>query len=229
MGSWTSSAWSFRPIRDAHHHLPGYGLDGANFLDTQQPGSVQWLNWVPSGLKLITLHPVDPVAGRLKWWRKTAREGCLPPILLWFVASLDSYVVIDGHYRLQAAIDETNRRREKQVEYNTEHGITPESVKARISDILDSVYERDHVRADISGVSGKGFADGGHLVGNNLQAHLNALEKDMRNAAADLDFEKAARLRDEIKRLAMRLAQTDFRRHKHAFERLKHARMTHAP
>ena len=85
--------------------------------------------------------------------------------------------------------------------YNTEHGITPESVKARISDILDSVYERDHVRADISGVSGKGFADGGHLVGNNLQAHLNALEKDMRNAAADLDFEKAARLRDEIKRL----------------------------
>ncbi|WEK08451.1 MAG: hypothetical protein P0Y51_25395 [Candidatus Pseudomonas colombiensis] len=100
------SAWSFRPIRDAHHHLPGYGLEGANFLDTQQPGSVQWLNWVPSGLKLITLHPVDPVAGRLKWWRKTAREGCLPPILLWFVASLDSYVVIDGHYRLQAAIDE---------------------------------------------------------------------------------------------------------------------------
>jgi excinuclease ABC subunit B len=83
-------------------------------------------------------------------------------------------------------------------------------VKARISDILDSVYERDHVRADISGASGKGFADGGHLVGNNLQAHLNALEKDMRNAAADLDFEKAARLRDEIKRLkAAELAVMD--------------------
>ncbi|WP_105372618.1 excinuclease ABC subunit UvrB [Neorhizobium huautlense] len=102
---------------------------------------------------------------------------------------------------MQRAMDETARRREKQMAYNEEHGITPESVKARISDILDSVYERDHVRADISGVSGKGFADGGHLVGNNLQAHLNALEKDMRNAAADLDFEKAARLRDEIKRL----------------------------
>ncbi len=102
---------------------------------------------------------------------------------------------------MQRAMDETARRREKQMAYNQEHGITPESVKARISDILDSVYERDHVRADISGVSGKGFADGGHLVGNNLQAHLNALEKDMRNAAADLDFEKAARLRDEIKRL----------------------------
>ncbi|MGK6315031.1 excinuclease ABC subunit UvrB [Neorhizobium sp. DT-125] len=111
---------------------------------------------------------------------------------------------------MQRAIDETARRREKQMEYNTANGITPESVKAKISDILDSVYERDHVRADISGVSGKGFADGGHLVGNNLQAHLNALEKQMRDAAADLDFEKAARLRDEIKRLkAAELAVMD--------------------
>ncbi|MFB9952670.1 excinuclease ABC subunit UvrB [Rhizobium puerariae] len=111
---------------------------------------------------------------------------------------------------MQRAMDETARRREKQMEYNTANGITPESVKAKISDILDSVYERDHVRADISGVSGKGFADGGHLVGNNLQAHLNALEKSMRDAAADLDFEKAARLRDEIKRLkAVELASMD--------------------
>lgn len=111
---------------------------------------------------------------------------------------------------MQRAMDETARRREKQVAYNEEHGITPESVKAKISDILDSVYERDHVRADISGASGKGFADGGHLVGNNLQAHLNALEKSMRDAAADLDFEKAARLRDEIKRLkAAELATMD--------------------
>lgn len=111
---------------------------------------------------------------------------------------------------MQRAMDETARRREKQMAYNTEHGITPESVKAKISDILDSVYERDHVRADISGASGKGFADGGNLVGNNLQAHLNALEKSMRDAAADLDFEKAARLRDEIKRLkAVELAAMD--------------------
>ncbi len=111
---------------------------------------------------------------------------------------------------MQRAMDETSRRREKQMAYNIEHGITPESVKARISDILDSVYERDHVRADISGVGGKGFADGGHLVGANLQAHLNALEKQMRDAAADLDFETAARLRDEIKRLkAVELAAMD--------------------
>ncbi|PLU36803.1 excinuclease ABC subunit B [Sinorhizobium medicae] len=111
---------------------------------------------------------------------------------------------------MKRAMEETGRRREKQMAYNAEHGITPESVKAKISDILDSVYERDHVRADISGVAGKGFADGGHLVGNNLQAHLNALEKQMRDAAADLDFEKAARLRDEIKRLkAAELAVLD--------------------
>jgi excinuclease ABC subunit B len=111
---------------------------------------------------------------------------------------------------MKRAMEETSRRREKQMAYNAEHGITPESVKAKISDILDSVYERDHVRADISGASGKGFADGGHLVGNNLQSHLNALEKSMRDAAADLDFEKAARLRDEIKRLkAAELATMD--------------------
>lgn len=111
---------------------------------------------------------------------------------------------------MQRAMDETSRRREKQMAFNEANGITPESVKAKISDILDSVYEKDHVRADISGVAGKGFADGGHLVGNNLQAHLNALEKQMRDAAADLDFEKAARLRDEIKRLkAAELAAMD--------------------
>ncbi|MBB5573592.1 MULTISPECIES: excinuclease ABC subunit UvrB [Rhizobium] len=111
---------------------------------------------------------------------------------------------------MHRAMEETSRRREKQMVYNEENGITPESVKAKISDILDSVYEKDHVRADIGGVSGKGFADGGHLVGNNLQTHLNALEKAMRDAAADLDFEKAARLRDEIKRLkAAELAVMD--------------------
>ena len=98
---------------------------------------------------------------------------------------------------MERAMAETNRRREKQLEYNAEHGITPESVKAHIADILDSVYEKDHVRADISGVS----RDAGALVGNNLKTHLEHLEKEMRDAAADLDFERAARLRDEIKRL----------------------------
>ena len=97
---------------------------------------------------------------------------------------------------MERAMAETQRRREKQVAWNEANGITPESVKSRISDILDSVYEKDHVRPDISQ-----FTDAGGMVGNNLKAHLEALQKQMRDAAADLDFEKAARLRDEIKRL----------------------------
>src|SRR5690606_22251183 len=99
---------------------------------------------------------------------------------------------------MERAIAETNRRREKQLAYNAEHGITPESVKKNIADILDSVFERDHVRPEIPAL-GKDGAN--NLVGNNLRAHLEYLEKEMRNAAADLDFERAARFRDESKRL----------------------------
>jgi excinuclease ABC subunit B len=98
---------------------------------------------------------------------------------------------------MERAMAETNRRREKQMEWNEANGITPASVKSRIADILDSVYERDHVRADISQFTD----DAGAMMGNNLKTHLEALTKQMRDAAADLDFEKAARLRDEIKRL----------------------------
>ncbi|WP_457152800.1 excinuclease ABC subunit UvrB [Mesorhizobium sp. P5_C1] len=98
---------------------------------------------------------------------------------------------------MERAMAETGRRREKQMEWNAANGITPESVKSRISDILDSVYEKDHVRADISQ-----FTDSaGAMMGNNLKAHLDAMDKQMRDAAANLDFEKAARIRDEIKRL----------------------------
>ncbi len=97
---------------------------------------------------------------------------------------------------MERAIAETTRRREKQVAWNEANGITPESVKSRIADILDSVYEKDHVRADISD-----FAADGNMVGNNLKAHLEHMQKRMRDAAADLNFEEAARLRDEIKRL----------------------------
>jgi excinuclease ABC subunit B len=97
---------------------------------------------------------------------------------------------------MERAMAETSRRREKQAIFNTENNITPESIKKNIGDILGSVYERDHVRADISGFAGEGA-----MMGANLKTHIEHLEKQMRLAATDLDFETAARLRDEIKRL----------------------------
>jgi excinuclease ABC subunit B len=102
---------------------------------------------------------------------------------------------------MQRAIEETNRRREKQVEYNTANGITPESIKRSIHDIMDSVYERDHVLISTGGAGASGEFAEAATIGHNFEAVLASLETRMREAAADLDFEEAARLRDEIKRL----------------------------
>jgi excinuclease ABC subunit B len=96
---------------------------------------------------------------------------------------------------LKAAIEETERRRAKQVAWNEAHGITPQSIKTRINDIMCSAAERDYVTVEI------GPDAPGSLSGLDLQAYISELEKKMRAAAGNLEFEEAARLRDEIKRL----------------------------
>ncbi|MBN34575.1 MAG: excinuclease ABC subunit B [Rhodospirillaceae bacterium] len=96
---------------------------------------------------------------------------------------------------LERAIEETNRRRDKQTAWNVENGVTPESIRRGISDVMQSVYEADYVTVDM-GIAGE-IGEGDMT----LEERLADLEKRMREAAADLEFEDAARLRDEIRRL----------------------------
>ena len=98
--------WNFVGGQDALSHLPEWSIRGDNLLSNQEPGAPRWVELWEGGGAVVGLHAVDPFAGRLKWWRKKAREGSLPPILLWYVSGLNAYLILDGHYRLQAALDE---------------------------------------------------------------------------------------------------------------------------
>uniref|UniRef100_UPI0037844653 UvrB/UvrC motif-containing protein n=1 Tax=Brevundimonas sp. TaxID=1871086 RepID=UPI0037844653 len=100
---------------------------------------------------------------------------------------------------MERAMAETNRRRERQEAYNLEHGITPESVKRDIKEILNSPYEKDRVLIPTTGVR----EDAKPFIGNNFQATLRDMEAKMREAASNLEFEEAGRIRDEIKKLKL--------------------------
>ena len=95
---------------------------------------------------------------------------------------------------MDRAISETNRRRDKQEAYNLEHGIKPTTISKNVGDVMSHVASGDHVTVDIG-------EDAQHRVGSNLKVHLTELNSKMQTAAENLEFEEAARLRDEIRRL----------------------------
>ncbi|AWB49235.1 excinuclease ABC subunit UvrB [Gemmobacter aquarius] len=96
---------------------------------------------------------------------------------------------------MERAMAETNRRREKQIAYNTLHGITPTTIRKNVEDVLSGLWNGDTDMARVTARVDK------PMVGQNLSAHLDALRLQMRKAAENLEFEEAARLRDEVKRL----------------------------
>ncbi len=105
---------------------------------------------------------------------------------------------------MERAMKETERRRARQIAYNEEHGITPATVKKNIDDVLSGLYDGDTDLARVTATVEK------PMIGENLATHLEALRSDMRKAAENLEFEEAARLRDEVRRLeAVELAIAD--------------------
>ncbi|WP_062762602.1 excinuclease ABC subunit UvrB [Falsirhodobacter sp. alg1] len=105
---------------------------------------------------------------------------------------------------MERAMRETDRRREKQNAYNLEHGITPQTVRKNVEDVLAGLWNGDTDQSRVTAKVDKA------MIGSNLAAHLDAIRTQMRKAAENLEFEEAARLRDEVKRLeAVELAVAD--------------------
>jgi excinuclease ABC subunit B len=103
---------------------------------------------------------------------------------------------------MNRAVEETERRRHLQGEFNRAHGITPETIRKEIRDILSSVYEADYVTVPVVAEEKAVYRSA-----DELERHIAGLEKEMREAAARLEFEEAARMRDEIKGLRQELLE----------------------
>ena len=97
---------------------------------------------------------------------------------------------------MKRAIDETNRRRKLQKEYNRKHGITPESIKKSVQDIVGSIFESDYFTVSVAAEDGQEYVSKG-----DISKQVKKLQKEMKKAAKDLEFERAAELRDEIIKL----------------------------
>ena len=114
--------------------------------------------------------------------------------------NVDSKVILYADKKTKSineAIDETNRRRRKQIAYNKKNGITPKSIKKDINNILKSVYEKDNYAIKIDN-------QGYEAEKKNLKSYVAKLEKEMLNHASDLEFEEAAKIRDKIKKIKLR-------------------------
>jgi hypothetical protein len=106
--------WLFRPIEFKYDCTVSHGYQNSifdclrvyNVQNTFDREQIDWINWWTNGsCELINMKPKPDInSGRLKWWRKVAKENKLPPVLIWYLNCLDAYIIIDGHYRLYAAL-----------------------------------------------------------------------------------------------------------------------------
>ena len=98
--------WRFETPRTSPDISVFWSLYSEDIPDLQNPEKVIFVDWWGGGNQLLPRYPVASDCGRVKWWRKKCREGTLPPILLWFISGLASFVILDGHERMQAALAE---------------------------------------------------------------------------------------------------------------------------